>query len=123
MNATAKKLTITAIVAVAVIILTPAMGLTQAEADDRSGVVIDFGYWDTVWIPLVFNGMDGYQLLEKACELKGYPLVYQDDEHTIVHSINEQSNLPHAHVGTAGLECILRLVFTYEMSAEFPVQC
>lgn len=93
MNATAKKLTITAIVAVAVIILTPAMGLTQAEADDRSGVVIDFGYWDTVWIPLVFNGMDGYQLLEKACELKGYPLVYQDDEHTIVHSINEQSNL------------------------------
>ncbi len=94
MDATAKKLTITAIVAVAAIILTPAMGLTQAEADDRSGIVLDFGYWDTVWIPLVFSdGMDGYRALEKACELKGYPLVYQDDEHTIVHSINEQSNL------------------------------
>ena len=94
MHATAKKLTITAIVAVAAIVLTPAMGLTQAEADDRSGIVLDFGYWDTVWIPLAFSdGMDGYRALEKACELKGYPLVYQDDEHTIVHSINDQSNL------------------------------
>lgn len=94
MDATAKKLTITAVVAVAAMVLTPAMGLTQAEADDRSGIVLDFGYWDTVWIPLVFSdGMDGYKALEKACELKGYSLVYQDDEHTVVHSINEQSNL------------------------------
>lgn len=94
MNSTGKKLAITAVVAVAVIVLTPAMGLTHAETEGRSGVVIDFGYWDTVWVNLDFgDGMDGYEALETACGLKGYPLVYQDDRHTIVHSINEQSNL------------------------------
>ena len=94
MNATRKKLTITAAVLAAVLIITPAMGLTQAETEGRSGAVIDFGYWDTVWVNIDFGeGMDGYQALEKACDLKGYPLVYMDDEHTIVFSVNEQSNL------------------------------
>jgi len=94
MNAAQRKLAITAAVAVAVLIATPAMGLTQAEAEGRSGVVIDFGYWDTVWVNVDFgDGMDGYQALEKACELKGFPLVYQDEERTVVFSINEQSNL------------------------------
>lgn len=94
MNATQKKMIITAAVAVVAIALTPAMGLTQSEAEGRSGVVIDFGYWDTVWVNIDFgDGMDGYQALEKACELKGYQLVYQDDAHTVVFSINEQSNL------------------------------
>ncbi len=47
MDATAKKLTITAVVAVEAIILIPVMDLTQAETDDRSGIILDFGYWDT----------------------------------------------------------------------------
>ena len=94
MNALSKKLAITAAVAAVAILLTPMMGLTQTEAEGRSGVVIDFGYWDTVWVNLDFgDGMNGYQALEKACDLKGYQLVYQDVEHTIVFSINEQSNL------------------------------
>ena len=94
MNAARKKLAITAAAIAAVLVLTPAMGLTQSEAEGRSGVVIDFGYWDTVWVTLDFgSGMDGYQALEKACELRGYPVVYQDDERTIVYSVNEQSNL------------------------------
>ncbi|MBE6528365.1 MAG: hypothetical protein E7Z64_04275 [Thermoplasmata archaeon] len=94
MNAIRKKLAITAIVAAAVLILTPAMGLTQSEAEGRSGVVIDFGYWETVWVPIDFGeGMDGYQALDKACELKGYQLVYEDAEHTVVYSIKEQSSL------------------------------
>ena len=94
MNALRKKLIITAAVAVLVVALTPAMGLTQSEAEGRSGVVIDFGYWNTVWVSIDFgDGMDGYQALEKACELKGYPLVYQDDARTIVFSVDEQSNL------------------------------
>lgn len=94
MNAREKKLAITLSVMAAVIVLTPAMGLTHAEVEERSGAVIDFGYWDTVWVNLDFGeGMDGYQALEKACELKGYQLVYQDAEHTVVYSVNEQSNL------------------------------
>ena len=94
MDATRKKLTITAVALAAVVVLTPAMGFTHAEAEGRSGVVIDFGYWNTVWVTLDFgDGMDGYQALEKACELKGYPVVYQDSEHTVVFSVDEQSNL------------------------------
>ncbi len=94
MNAARKKLAITAAAVAAVLVLTPAMGLTQSEAEGRSGVVIDFGCWDTVWVTLDFgDGMDGFQALEKACELKGFPVVYQDDARTIVFSINEQSNL------------------------------
>ena len=94
MNARMAKIAISAVTAVLIVVITPAMGLTQAEAEDRSGVVIDFGYWDTVWVSLDFgDGMDGYEALETACGLRGYPLVYQDTEHTIVFSVNEQSNL------------------------------
>ena len=60
MKAAHKKLTITLVIAVAVIVLTPAVGLTRAETEGRSGVVIDFGYWDTVWVNLDFgDGMIG----------------------------------------------------------------
>lgn len=94
MRSTRIKIAITFTVLLSVIILTPAMGLTQSEAEGRSGVVIDFGYWDTVWVSIDFgDGMDGYQALETACGMKGYQLVYQDDAHTIVFSVNEQSNL------------------------------
>ncbi len=94
MNAARKKLAMSAAVAAVVILAVPAVGLTQTEAEGRSGVVIDFGYWDTVWTAIDFgDGMNGYQALEKACELEGFPLVYLDDAHTIVFSVNEQSNL------------------------------
>ena len=94
MKAVQKKLAITVVVMLTIVVLTPAIGLTRAETEGRSGVVIDFGYWDTVWVNIDFGeGMNGYQALEKACELKGYPLVYQDTERTVVFSVNEQSNL------------------------------
>jgi len=94
MTAHRTKLVITFSVLAAVLVLTPAVGLTHAEAEGRSGVVIDFGYWSTSWVGVDFgDGMDGYRALEKACELRGYPLVYQDDERTKVFSVNDQSNL------------------------------
>ena len=105
MKAVQKKLAITAIVMIAVVALTPAVGLTRAETEERSGVVIDFGYWDTVWVNIDFgDGMNGYQALEKACELKGYTVVYQDTERTVVFSVNEQSNLQGKKWGMYALE-------------------
>ncbi len=94
MRVTNTKIALTVVVLLIVVILTPAMGLTNAERDGRSGVVLDFGYWSTEWVSMDFGeGMNGYQALEKACELKGFTLVYQDDAHTQVFSINDQSNL------------------------------
>jgi len=94
MSARGTKIIISALLLAVTLVLTPAMGLTHAESDGRSGTIIDFGYWNTVWVSLDFGeGMNGYQALDKACELKGYPLVYQDDDRTVVFSVDGQSNL------------------------------
>ena len=94
MKVTRTKIALSLVILLAIGILTPAMGLTQAERDGRSGVVLDFGYWTTEWVTMDFGeGMNGYQALEKACELKGYTVTYTDPEHTQVYSINDQSNL------------------------------
>ncbi len=94
MKITRTKIALSVVVMLAVVILTPAMGLTNAERDGRSGVVLDFGYWNTEWVTMDFgDGMNGYQALEKACELKGFTVTYTDDAHTQVYSINDQSNL------------------------------
>ena len=94
MKITRTKIALSVVVMLAVVVLTPAMGLTNAERDGRSGVVLDFGYWNTEWVTMDFgDGMDGYQALEKACELKGFTVTYTDDAHTQVYSINDQSNL------------------------------
>lgn len=94
MKVTNTKIALSIIILLAVGVMTPAMGLTQAERDSRSGVVLDFGYWTTEWVTMDFGEvMNGYQALEKACELKGYTVTYTDSEHTQVYSINDQSNL------------------------------
>ena len=94
MRVTGIKIVLTVTVLLTVAVLTPAMGLTNAERDGKSGVVIDFGYWSTEWVAMDFGeGMDGYQALEKACELKGFTVTYSDTEHRVIYSINDQSNL------------------------------
>jgi len=91
---TKTKLAISLVLVVAMMILAPAMGFTSSEKDARQGVVIDFGYWDTVWIEMTFtDGMDGYTALEEACHINGYDLVYRDEAKTIVYSVDEQVNL------------------------------
>ena len=94
MKITRTKVALTVIVMLAVAVVTPVMGLTNAERDGRSGVVLDFGYWTTEWVTMDFgDGMDGYQALEKACELKGFTVAYSDPERRQVYSVNDQSNL------------------------------
>lgn len=88
------KMTLSFVISILVVASIPIIGLTVAETDNTEGVVIDFGYWDVVWIPMTFNeGMNGNDALERACEINGYPLVYEDDEKTTVFSVDEQVNL------------------------------
>ncbi|MCL2148079.1 MAG: helical backbone metal receptor [Methanomassiliicoccaceae archaeon] len=88
------KLALSVAIGILVIAAVPVIGLTTVEADSTEGVMIDFGYWDVVWIPMAFEeGMDGNDALEKACEINGFPLVYLYDDKSQVFSVNEQVNL------------------------------
>lgn len=94
MNSLKVKLALSFTVGALILATIPLIGLTVSEADNSEGVMIDFGYWDVVWIPMSFSdGMDGNEALEKACETKGYLLVYADDERSTVFSIDEKVNL------------------------------
>ncbi|MDR3282880.1 MAG: hypothetical protein LBS92_04635 [Candidatus Methanoplasma sp.] len=94
MEAVKLKLAASCVIAVLVVTLSPAMGLTVAERDELQGVMIDFGYWDVVWTPVAFfGGMDGYSALEEAAHVNGYDVVYRDETKTEVFSINEQVSL------------------------------
>ncbi len=94
LNSTDIKIAVSAIVAVLIVISIPLIGLTTAEIDDAEGVVIDFGYWNVVWVPMSFEeGMDGNDALEKACDIAGYDIVFLDEEKTQVFSIDGQVNL------------------------------
>ena len=88
------KLSLSVFIVISVLILTPLMGLTIAEKDEVEGVVIDFGYWDTVWTEMVFTeGMDGYDALEVACHMNDFSVGYADDERREVFAVNGQMNL------------------------------
>jgi len=86
------KYVVSASIAVLILASLPAVGLTTASADDNQGMMIDFGYWNTVWIDMSFSDdMDGYSALETACHIKGYDIIYLDDGS--VYSIDGQTNL------------------------------
>ena len=86
------KLALSAVVLVLVVAAIPMVGLTVAETDDSHGTVIDFGYWDTVWVDMTFSdGMDGYDALEEACHIMDYDVVYLSSG--AVYSVDGQSNL------------------------------
>jgi iron complex transport system substrate-binding protein len=88
------KLAASLIICVLMIAAIPFVGLTTVEADDTEGVAIDFGYWDVTWVSMSFqDGMNGNDVLEAACSIEGYELIYLDDEESEVFSINGQVNL------------------------------
>ncbi|MCL2296100.1 MAG: helical backbone metal receptor [Methanomassiliicoccaceae archaeon] len=88
------KLALSVAIGVLAVAMVPVIGLTTVEADSTEGVMIDFGYWDVVWIPMSFDeGMNGNDALEKACEIEEYDIVYLYDDKSQVFSVNEQVNL------------------------------
>lgn len=92
MNSVRTKYLISAAIAILVIASIPLIGVTSVDADDNQGMMIDFGYWDVVWVDMTFTeDMDGYSALEAACHIKDYDIVYLDDGS--VYSINGQINL------------------------------
>jgi iron complex transport system substrate-binding protein len=94
LNSLNVKLVLSFAIGVLAVASIPFVGLTAVEADSAEGVMIDFGYWNVEWVPMSFEeGMDGNDALEKACGIKGYSLVYLDDEKAQVFSVNEQVNL------------------------------
>ena len=86
------KMALSAAVIVLVVASVPFIGLTTAETDNSHGLVIDFGYWDTVWVEMTFSdGMDGYEALEEACHIMDYDVVYLSSG--VVYSVDGESNL------------------------------
>jgi iron complex transport system substrate-binding protein len=92
------KIKIAASVLIVAMIVTaiPLVGLTESSADNEQGLVLDFGYWDTEWIEMTFTeGMNGNDLLDLACELRGYDVIRLLDGS--VYSVNGQENLVGVH--------------------------
>jgi len=81
-----------ALIALSVLLL-PFVGITESESDVRTGLVLDFGYWDTQWVEMDFpEGMNGKDVIEKACIMLGYdaPVWINENE---LYSVNDQVNL------------------------------
>ena len=92
MHAVGIKMVISAVTLALVIAGVALVGTTDAEDDPVQGMMIDFGYWDVTWVEMTFrDGMDGYDALQAACDIKGYKLLLRDDGS--ISSINGQSNL------------------------------
>ncbi len=92
MGSVRTKLIASAVVILTVFVSLPFVGLTESSADEREGLVLDFGYWDVEWIEMsLVSGMNGYDVLEKACSVKGYEVTRLGDGS--VYSVNEQYNL------------------------------
>ena len=70
----------------------PFVGLTESSADDRAGLVLDFGYWEAEWIEMpLAPGDTGDGVIARACAMKGYQLVRLDDGS--VYSVDKKENL------------------------------
>ena len=96
MQPKSQKYLASAVIIVLVIAALPFIGLTERTADERQGVVIDFGYWEASWTDMSFpSGTDAITALESACSQRGYesPVYLSDGS---VYSVNGQSNLPNA---------------------------
>lgn len=86
------KYAMSSVIVVLIVAAIPMVGLTTTSEDDSRGLMIDFGYWDTVWVEMTFSeGLDGYGVLEEACHIMGYEIGYSADGS--VYSVNGQSNL------------------------------
>lgn len=56
-------------IVVAICIISPMIGLTEASVDEKEGVMIDFGNYNVRWIESELeDGENGIQALERACE-------------------------------------------------------
>lgn len=86
------KYAICAVIAVVMVVAVPLVGFTESSADEKQGLVLDFGYWDMEWTEMVFTeGMTGYEALERVCQWKGYDYTILDDG--TVYAVDEQYNL------------------------------
>ncbi len=69
----------------------PFVGLTEASSDPKSGMILDFGYWNVSWIEADFpEGTDGDAALDSVCESKGYAVTRLPDG--TVTSVNGMDN-------------------------------
>lgn len=86
------KVVISAALIVVILASVASVGTTEAEDDEVSGLMIDFGYWDVDWIEMSFpEGMDGYSALRTACEMEGYEVRFRDSGE--LYSIDGQADL------------------------------
>lgn len=86
------KVGISVALVAAILLILPAIGLTAESADDRIGVMIDYGQYEVDWVPLdSFDGLTGIEALDRACEKAGYNYRL-DISGTSVISINEMDN-------------------------------
>lgn len=86
------KVVISAALIVIILASVASVGTTEAEDDEVSGLMIDFGYWDVDWIEMSFpEGMDGYSALRTACEMEGYEVRFRDSGE--LYSIDGQADL------------------------------
>ncbi len=80
MDSINRKLVISAIIVVIICIALPITGLTKISQDESHGLLIDFGFWDASWVEMTFTDeMDGYGVLDTACEMRGYKVTYDSD--------------------------------------------
>ncbi len=86
------KLTASAFILVSVVVIAPIIGLSGTDTDAKQGVMIDFGYYDVIWIEFSFaDDMTGTEALEEACARKGYEI--GRDSNGTVSSIAGKQNL------------------------------
>lgn len=86
------KTAASAALAVLIVAAIPVIGFTEPSTDAGRGLILDFGYWDTEWIEMSFaDGMDGDEVLDQACRMKGYEVTRLADGS--VYSVNGQVNL------------------------------
>ncbi len=80
LNSISKKLLISIVIIAVICVILPITGLTKVTQDQSHGLLIDFGYWDASWTEMTFTDeMDGYGVLDTACEMRGYKVQYDSD--------------------------------------------
>ncbi len=76
----------------AILIISPLVGLTVGDVDEKQGVMLDFGYYDVEWIEVTFtDGMTGCDALDAACGIRGYKV--DRDSYGEVYAVDGRSNL------------------------------
>lgn len=76
----------------AILLISPLVGLTVADADEKQGVMLDFGYYDVEWVEVTFtDGMNGDEALGAACGIRGYKV--DRDSYGEVYAVDGRSNL------------------------------